>query len=167
MAITYEPIATTTVPSDTTSGVTFSSIPQTYTDLVLVISAAASGSLRYRINGSTSNYWNRYLEGSITSTVSTFADSTTANKGWITESARPSSTLGSGISVTNFMNYTNTVKSKMAISKSAANNGVDFVTSWWNDTTAVSSIVVAVNDAFTGTLYAGSILTLYGILKAA
>lgn len=166
MATTYEPIATTTVPSDTTSGVTFSSIPQTYTDLVLVISAAASGSLRYRINGSTSNYWNRYLEGSTTSTVSTFADSTTGNKGWITESARPSSTLGSGISITNFMNYTNTVKGKMIISKSAANNGVDFVTSFWNDTTAISSIVVAVNDIFTGTLYAGSILTLYGIKAA-
>ena len=69
MAPTYIPIASTTLSSSAAS-VTFSSIPATYTDLVLKVSArtnrtgTTSQEMRLRFNGSTSNeYSNTALWG--------------------------------------------------------------------------------------------------------
>jgi hypothetical protein len=58
MPATYEPIATYTAPSAQAS-YTFSSIPSTYTDLVLVANfgKSADTAIKYRVNGDTgSNY---------------------------------------------------------------------------------------------------------------
>jgi hypothetical protein len=53
---TYEAIATVSPTSGTSY--TFSSIPQTYTDLVLAGSCIMSGgtTIRLRLNGASSNY---------------------------------------------------------------------------------------------------------------
>jgi hypothetical protein len=58
MATTYELISSTVLPSNTSS-ITFSSIPQIYTDLILYISARSSDPAIYdqidaRINGNSS-----------------------------------------------------------------------------------------------------------------
>jgi hypothetical protein len=69
MAATYVNITSTTLGSDT-SPVTFSSIPSTYTDLVLRISgrntgSGAFGNVRIQFNGDTaSNYSYVYMQGS-------------------------------------------------------------------------------------------------------
>ena len=56
MPKTYEPIATTSLPSGGAS-ITFSSIPQTYTDLVLTTSGLAQtgggGSIALKFNNDT------------------------------------------------------------------------------------------------------------------
>ena len=65
MASTYEPIATTTLGS-AASSITFSSIPSTFTDLRLVLTAttAGSGAIYGQFNGDTgSNYSSTSLEG--------------------------------------------------------------------------------------------------------
>lgn len=63
-AATYTPIATTTITSATTS-VVFNSIPQTYTDLRVVVQGVAAGSntsTYLRFNGdTTSSYSGVYL----------------------------------------------------------------------------------------------------------
>lgn len=73
MAYTYSKIATYTVGSGGVASISFLSIPQTYTDLVLVISArptTGSDSMLISFNGSTSSFTDRYLEGSGASVVS-------------------------------------------------------------------------------------------------
>ena len=67
MATTYVAIATVTVGSGGTTAMTFSSIPQTYTDLLLKVSGrcsdAAYSNIALKFNSSTSGYSQRLLEG--------------------------------------------------------------------------------------------------------
>ena len=80
MATTYEAIQTTTLGS-AAADITFSSIPATYTDLVLVyIGATVSNNINYylRFNGDTgTNYSYTYLSGT-GSAVGSGRGSTTA-----------------------------------------------------------------------------------------
>lgn len=72
MAATYTLIASTTVGTATTD-VIFSSIPNTYTDLLLKASFrtnGASDSILITLNTSTSNFSNTILEGTGTTVVS-------------------------------------------------------------------------------------------------
>ena len=81
MPATYEPIATTTLGSAVNS-FTFSSIPNTYTDLVLVVvvpTAASSGTFGLRFNSDTaSNYSHTTLSGNGSSAVSYAGDTQTS-----------------------------------------------------------------------------------------
>jgi hypothetical protein len=66
MANTFVRIATSTVGSGGISTIDFTSIPQTYTDLKLVICArglSGGGNVSIRFNSSTSGYTNRRLYG--------------------------------------------------------------------------------------------------------
>ena len=85
---TYTPIASQTLAS-TVANVTFSSIPQGYTDLVLVVSSSTSTNtnlyLRFN-NDSTSLYSDTVLNGNGT-TASTARD-VTQTKGWIDSDAK-------------------------------------------------------------------------------
>lgn len=71
MALTYEPIATTTLTS-ASSLITFSSIPSTYTDLRVVIyySTASGSTAALRLNNDTGgNYGYKGLIGSSSSPI--------------------------------------------------------------------------------------------------
>lgn len=64
MAVTYEPIATSTLGTSATQ-ITFSSIPATYTDLRIVVTgkSSASASVYLRFNSDTgSNYSNTVMQ---------------------------------------------------------------------------------------------------------
>ena len=68
MATTFVPIATVTVGSGGTASITFSSIPQTYTDLCLFISARSEVAGNFsdeiiKLNNTTTSYTNRYIYG--------------------------------------------------------------------------------------------------------
>ena len=81
MANTFLHIATVSVGSGGTSSVTFSSIPQTYTDLCIIISArsnrsATNDSIAIEPNGNTSNRAGIVLYGN----SNTGASTTTTNE---------------------------------------------------------------------------------------
>lgn len=160
---TYTPIATYTVPSNTTS-YTFSSIPSTYTDLVVVCRAGAvsNSDLTFRVNGDTgTNYSSTFLWGDGSTAGS--ARTTSVAFGYFTYYGSIE-TLGHSVHIGQFMNYSNTTTYKTVLARSAnASRGVDAVANLWRNTAAINSITLIGANA---NLLAGSVLTLYGISAA-
>ena len=73
MAVTYKLIETVTVGSGGAASVTFSSIPQTYTDLLIVLSVQNTGSavdIFGKFNTLTTGFTNRHLYGNGFSAIS-------------------------------------------------------------------------------------------------
>jgi hypothetical protein len=164
MATTYTPIAANTLGSATAT-VTFSSIPSTYTDLVLIISSAVTtgnGSNVFTFNTDTStNYSFTAMEGNGT----TAASARSANRANISVYDEVRTTLGEEVSILNVMNYANTTTYKTTVSR--GNNGnyaTSTVVGLWRSTAAINQIVIT-NNAST-TFKAGSTFTLYGIKAA-
>jgi len=162
MPSTYEPIATSTLGSNA-STFTFSSIPSTYTDLVLVIGAIGTGDLQIngRVNSDTgTNYSTTYLAGNGTSAVS---DRQVNANIFGTDYYFSVSTLGN-TTILQFMNYANTTTYKTILSRSGvANKGVMATVSLWRNTAAINAVILyaAGNDFATGSTF-----TLYGIKAA-
>ena len=160
MAITYEPIATTSA-SGSVSSITFSSIPSTYTDLVLVadvLGAASSTDPVLRFNSDTgANYSSTNMRGDGSSTSSVrYADS------YIVAGA----SYGSGIRYThiiNIQNYSNATTYKTAIVRSNdTGNSVSAIVILWRSTSAINSVQISAAANIT----VGSTFTLYGIASA-
>jgi hypothetical protein len=155
-AQTYEPIATTNISSGTS--VTFSSIPSTYTDLILVVngkSTEATG-VSLQFNGDTgSNYsWIGAFGSSGTTTSSGGNNVTGLNMGvfYTSQSAN----------IIQIMNYANTSVNKTVLSR--ANNfgfSISMRVGLWRSTAAINSIKVECSN-YQPTSY----LTLYGIKAA-
>lgn len=159
---TYTPIATTT-GTGSSGVITFSSIPSTYTDLVLVsnFETSTSANAYYQINNDTgSNY----------SDTTIYADGSSVGS-----NRRSSQTLsyttylsGSGqrvVMTTNFMNYANTTTYKTFLTRfnnSSFELGEEV--GLWRSTSAISSITLNLNNSanFTST----SFFTLFGIAAA-
>jgi hypothetical protein len=158
---TYTPIATTTL-SSANDTVTFSSIPSTYTDLILISNVVPTSSpyLFYRINSdSGTNYSRTTLYG----TGSSAGSSRFSNETY----AYISTSTVSGIStcITHFENYSNTTTYKTLLSRwSDAGNNVAAVVNLWRSTSAINNIVVTTTGY--STFAAGSTFTLYGIAAA-
>jgi hypothetical protein len=169
MATTYEPIATTTLGSATNS-VTFSSIPSTYTDLVLVMnysSSASATAFSYRLNGDTaSNYSETELIGNGTSATSVrYSNQTGGDIG----NSITSSTAGATNTIVHFMNYSNTSTYKTALWRSNnAGTATQAGVTLWRSTSAINQIVLSLSGSFSSTPTAniGSTFTLYGIKAA-
>jgi hypothetical protein len=159
---TYTPIATQTA-NGSVSSLAFSSIPQGYTDLVLVFQGkvdSGSGDLGLRFNSDTgSNYSVTWLSSQAggTSGRSTSATSITA-----TEYAYLDST-GFTLSTINFQNYSNATTYKNVLARSSkANYQVEAKVGLWRNTNTITSITVFTTGsgpAFTS----GSTFSLYGI----
>lgn len=165
MAVTYDKIATNTLGS-AASSVTFSSIPATYTDLVLVINAKGSASSypTIRLNGDTgSNYSDTELNGNGTAAASGRNSNTSVM--YFTRSAVWTTSDFSFNAIANFQNYSNATTYKTVLSRAnAAGSSVDAVVSLWRATpAAINQIVVS---ATSGTMEIGSTFTIYGIKAA-
>ena len=161
MAATYTPIASITLGA-TASSVTFSSIPQTYTDLVLVGSVNTTAGLDYwyRLNSdSGSNYSNTQVRGNGTSAISFRVANATFNyfNGGGSPTSQHSFTM-------NLMNYSNTTTNKTQLIRyvNAAQETI-FRVGLWRSTAAISSILIQTDSS---TFTSGSTFNLYGILGA-
>ena len=168
MPATYEPIATTTLGS-AASTISFSSIPGTYTDLVLIGSPAfASGAsdVQYKLNGDTGNNFSETgLSGTGSSAVSFRATSQVAVD--LDAYGVPDATLGNSTSIANFMNYSNTTTFKTSISRAGnavTGRGTDLIVGLWRNTAAITTILIDPSGATT--FATGTTYTLYGIKAA-
>lgn len=159
---TYTPIATTTLGSAAAS-YTFSSIPSTYTDLILVFagsSSSAAQSLEMRFNSDTgSNYSFTGLYG----TGSVAGSFRTSN---LTYARLCNFSTGQGNAIAHIQNYSNTTTNKTILTRSndAGNDVIGFV-NLWRSTSAITSILLQ-NIGGGTNIAAGSTFTLYGIASA-
>jgi hypothetical protein len=156
MPATYTPISTTTLGSSTNS-VTFSSIPSTYTDLVLVWTAACDAGVLQRVqfnsDSTTSNYSSAMIYAA---TTARYSDS------WIYNLAVTVNGLNGGQLFLN--DYTSTSKYKTSLSQFGEYGlGVYYATQTWRNTSAVTSITLQTSS---NNYVSGSIFTLYGIKAA-
>ena len=163
--VTYEPIATITL-SSAQQTVDFTSIPTTYTDLVLVsnIIGTTNDYLRVRLgNGSVdtgSNYSTTVLAGSAgTGGAATYryANNSVAYvhvEGY-TSSSRPT------INILNIFDYKNTSKYKTFINRCSETGAVtETSVNLWRSTAAIN-IIRIFQDTYN--IGVGSTFTLYGI----
>jgi len=156
---TYTPLQTVTLTSDSAS-VTFSSIDQTYTDLVVVgntINASSDGALTVQFNGDTgTNYSETFLYGTGSSTAAT-SRNTSASTILIGRTGTSQSS-----SFFHINNYSNSTVYKTAIGRGDNPGAITFSSiGLWRSTAAITSIKIAneVPASFT----AGSTFSLYGI----
>lgn len=170
MAITYVPIQTVSLVS-AQSNITFNSIPQTYTDLCLFISARSLSSGAFsdeliRFNGSTANYTNRYYYGN--GTIGTYGSNAyTGSGGFIAGMPGNGATTSTFGSKTVYIpNYTSTSSVKFYLVDGAAETNdvtayIHGLAGFWSDTSAITSIILVTDS---GVNYAAnSTATLYGI----
>lgn len=162
-ATTYTAIATTTVGAGGTNTISFTSIPQTYTDLVIKLSTrpttgAAGGGMDIGFNNSTSSFTSRYILGDGSAASSTTATTTFALVGSTTTASTFATTE---IYIPNYTSSNN--KSFGSESFEEANATLAYSTilaGLWSNTAAITSIQIT-NTRPTFAQY--STATLYGI----
>lgn len=161
MAVTYEPIATTTL--GTAGSITFSSIPSTYTDLVLVwngVLATSSSAVRIELNGTTTGYSTTQLRG----------DGAAASSGTFTALAYglvsvSQNNTNIGFGRIHFFSYAGSTNKTFLSEAAEDRNGSGNVSrhvNLWSNTAAITQIKLfaAQNWAI------GTTATLYGIKAA-
>ena len=158
---TYTPIASQTLSTSAPS-VTFSSIPQGYTDLVLVVSGSGSAANDVRLqfnNDTSSSYSYTTLSGTGSAAVSARTSNETSVP--LTYYGGVSTTLGATVQTGYIMNYSNSVTNKTLLTRSNnANVGVDANAGLWRNTSAINTIKVFPPTA---NFALGTIISLYGI----
>jgi hypothetical protein len=160
---TYTQIASTTVGTATQT-VTLSSIPSTYTDLILIVSGTptTTGSGYLRVNGDTAtNYSSTGLRGdgvnpysyrrlNETQMLLTFQGVNNSPANWVIQ----------------LMNYANTTTNKAILNRfnSPESNEVLVNCGLYRSTSAINSITIYMDGS--ANFPSGSTLSLYGITAA-
>jgi hypothetical protein len=158
-AATYTPIATYTVPSATAT-YSFTSVPSTFTDLVLIV------------NGTTSSNADLYLafnsdSGTNYSDTSMYGTGSAAGSGRDTSLTRMiiGAVYPNSVNVISIQNYSNSTTYKTVLGRgNGANNVVQAGVGLWRNTSAISTITLSLTGAYT--FSTGCTFTLYGILAA-
>lgn len=170
MATTFTTIATVTVGSGGAGSVTFSSIPQTYTDLCVLVSARDDRSLyvddyRILLNGNTTPYAYKALSADGAS-VNNYQSSGPSNAnlvGVVTAANATANTFGNGlVYIPNYTNSSNKIYSADAVSENNATSAQQWlVAGVYQDTSAITSITIDQGDGSNWLQY--STFYLYGI----
>ena len=165
MANTYTLIEGKTLASNT-ANITFSSIPQTYTDLKIVVSCRTNRAdvkdyIAVRPNGSTSNDSSRTLSGDGTSASSDTESAVIV----VTTTGGTATASVFGNADIYIPNYTSSNYKSISMDGVAENNAtesrIQLSAGLWSDTAAITSITLV---PFIGTLFSQySTATLYGI----
>ena len=169
MPATYEPIETKTLGSNTTT-ITFSSIPATYTDLVLVFQAASSNqngnAIRMRFNGSSASEYSTTFVDGVGANIISARTGTQAqlDLGW---STGVDASTWNNVYVMNFQNYASTNMFKSILwTCGGRSTAVDLANGLWRNNAAINSISFNIGQPASADFLAGCIFTLYGIKAA-
>jgi hypothetical protein len=155
-------IASSTVGSGGASSITFSSIPATFTDLTLVLSARATSTtatITVAFNGSVNDFYGLYMQGN-GSTASTTNQTTFIGNAPI--STNTASTFGNlRIFIPNYAGSAQKAFSVDAVTETNATTAfVQLFATTWQNTAAINQITLSLaNFAEFSTAY------LYGTLK--
>ena len=163
MAITYEPIATTTLGSAAAS-VSFTSISSTFTDLVLIANTGSTVSavtIVLQFNGDTgSNYSDTSIYGSGSAAGSSrLSNTSNIYMGYLTSGGA----VIDQTTIISINNYANTTTYKTAISRKNDTGYVEACVGLWRNTAAINRVDVICSGS---TFRTGSTFTLYGIKAA-
>ena len=165
MPNTFVKIQTVTVGSGGATSMDFNSIPSTYTDLVIKMSARTNRSLvvdgvNFSFNGSTSNFTGRYLEADGSQAYS--ATSTRLTGGG-TGNTATAITFGSvDIYIPNYTSSNNKSFSSDSVAENNAAFGLlDLIGGLWSNTAAITSI--SLSPLFGTSFDQYTTATLYGI----
>jgi hypothetical protein len=169
MANTYVKIGSTvTVGSGGAANMQFTSIPATYTDLLLVWSGRST-TASYGVGSSITfngspTYSGLYLQGTGAGTGT--ATQSILNGGVGSASTATASTFGNAsVYIPNYTSTTNKSVSADAVSENNATNALAFLNAGLATlTTAITTITIAPNDATNWVQYSSA--TLYGISKS-
>jgi|LakMenE01Jun11ns_1017448.scaffolds.fasta_scaffold9957205_6 hypothetical protein len=169
MANTYNLIASSTVGSGGTASVTFSSIPGTYTDLIIKASlrtSGAVGSYRTTFNSSSTGYSERLLYGTGTAVASAASASGTYIN-WVINTNEGSSTTSTFSNCEFYIpNYASSNNKPMFSENVTEQNGTGATAyldaALWANSAAITSITFALQG--TSPLFVeNSTFYLYGI----
>jgi hypothetical protein len=151
------------------ASIEFTSIPQTFTDLVVMTSlrsVADEGLALISFNGSTSNFSERFLRGNGSTVDSAFFDSGGFARifGTSGQSSQTSNTFSNGsLYIPNYTGSTNKSVSSDSVNENNATGALQtLVALLWSNSAAITSLAITSNS---GDLAIGSTISLYGILK--
>jgi hypothetical protein len=162
---TYSPIASVTL-SSAQSSVTFSGIPQTYTDLVLVCTFTSSSTVAtpsIRVGNTTidtgSNYSTTILSG--TSNAASYRES---NKtyGVISGLVSGVANITSNV-IVNIQNYSNTTTNKTLLARGNGTSEVEANVILWRSTSAINTVQIIDYSGGSNTFASGSTFNIYGV----
>lgn len=150
MAVTHKLIQTITVGSGGAASIEFGSIPQTYTDLMVVsslrITQTAWDSFNVYFNGSNTNLSSRYLLGNGASAASgtlAYGYAGTSDIGSATANVFSNSSLY-------VPNYTGSSQKSYSVDNVAENNAttayVNIIAGLWTGTSAITSLTLVANS---------------------
>jgi hypothetical protein len=166
MANTYEAIATVTVGSGGAATMEFTSIPQTYTDLVVKYSgrlaANVDSTTKITFNGNTANYSNIVLYGNGSAPFSFTNTPGYAYGGLVNNSANTANTFSNAEIY--ISNYTSSNNKAISLDTVQETNGTEayamLSASLWSNSSAITSITL---DPINADFAQYSTATLYGI----
>ena len=171
MANTYEAIATVTVGSGGAANIQFTSIPQTYTDLLIKASlrtdrtAAITDGLLLQFNGSATSYSDRYLQGDGVTAYSgsnAFGTTRTYLGEMDTNGATSNTFSNQEVYIPNYAGNTNKSLSADSVMENNATTAYPTLTAnLWSNTSAITSIKLYFVNSSNFVQY--STATLYGI----
>jgi hypothetical protein len=161
MPVTYTAIAS--VKGNGSAGaITFTSIPQTYTDLVLVMNIFTNipANSTVQVNGDTgANYASTILTANGSAATSSRNSNSTAV---IIQSTCFSAPTLSNLITMNFMDYTDTNMNKTVLIRGGrSNQGTEMIVNLWRNNAAITSITLNSQTYTTDATF-----TLYGIKAA-
>jgi hypothetical protein len=174
MANTFELIASSTVGSGGTASIDFTSIPSTYTDLVLKLSARDTevsvnnaGIIQFNGETATTNYTAKWLYGT-GSSVGSLSRSGASGQFWF-ESDSANATANTFANIEFYIpNYAGATAKSVSVDTVTETNATTtdaiLTAALWNNTAAITSIKLKPNSGLNFVQY--STAYLYGVKNA-